>query len=172
MATPAIFEILRDASKQTTDGKKADFLRKVGDNFAIKSILQGCFNPAVKFLLPAGAPPYQEADPTMVETRLYSMSKRFNMFVENGRAVASQTKREVLFIELLESIHPEDAKVVLKMVSKQDPWEGITHAVAYKAFPDHVPAPEAVIEEPVAEEAPVKTTKARAKAKPRSKKSA
>jgi hypothetical protein len=170
MATPAIFEILRDASKQTTEGKKADFLRKVGDNFAIKSILQGCFNPAVKFLLPLGAPPYQEADPTMVETRLYSMSKRFNIFVENGRAVASQTKREMMFIELLESIHPEDAKVVLNMVAKKEPWEGITHAVAHKAFPNHVPAPEVIVEEPVAEEVPVKKT--RAKAKPKSKKSA
>ena len=46
----------------------------------------------------------------------------------------------MLFIEMLESIHPEDAKILLNMVVKQPPVKGITKAVVKQAFPDLLPA--------------------------------
>lgn len=175
MATPGVFEVFGELAKLKSESEKVTFLKKWGDNFAIKSILQGCYNPNVKFLLPEGSPPYQENDPTMVETRLYGMSKRFNMFVEGGRNIASQTKREMLFIELLESIHPLDAKIVLNMVAKTDPVEGMTQRIAHLAFPDLIPEPAAVVEEEVVEAEVVEAKpkpKPKAKRKPRAKKAA
>ena len=170
MATPGVYEVFGELAKLESESEKVTFLKKWGDNFAIKSILQGCYNPNVKFLLPAGSPPYQENDPTMVETRLYGMAKRFNMFVEGGRNIASQTKREMLFIELLESIHPEDAKIVLNMVAKTDPVEGMTQNVAHLAFPDLIPEPAVVVEEVVEAEVVEAKPKPKAKRKPRAKK--
>lgn len=161
MAAPGVFEIFKEAAKQETLQAKVDFFKQWGDNYACKSIIQGCYHPNVKFLLPEGSPPYQENDPVQVETRLYSLAKRFDIFIDGGRPVANQAKREILFIELLESIHPEDAKIVLNMVAKKDPVEGFTQEVANLAFPDLVPAPEVV-------EAP----KPKATRKPRAKKSA
>jgi len=150
MATKAIFEILKEAAALETDELKAAKLQQ-SNIFPIKTILQGCFNPNIKFLLPEGDPPYSENDPVSVETRLYSLIKKVDLFVEGGRPVATQSKREMLFIEILESVHPEDARILLNMKDKKDPVPGITARVAWLAFPDLFPV------EPVVEtEAPAK----------------
>ena len=44
-------------------------------------------------------------------------------------------KREKIYIGLLESIHPEDAKVVINMVNRKKPGNGITEKVVKEAFP-------------------------------------
>lgn len=136
--TLGVFEIFKLVSEQKTAKAKATTLQE-HDCFAIRSVLQGCYHPAVKFLLPDSVPPYGEADGVQVETRLHSMVKRFDIFVEGGRATSTQTKREMLFIELLESVHPEDAKILLNMIAKKDPYAGTTEAVVRAAFPDLLP---------------------------------
>ena len=47
----------------------------------------------------------------------------------------SALKREGLFIGLLEVVHPEDAKVVIRMINK-DKFQGISKNVVTEAFPD------------------------------------
>ncbi len=136
--TLGVFEIFKAASEEKTAKAKAAKLVEY-DCFAIRSVLQGCFHPAIKFLLPDSIPPYGEADGVQVETRLHSMVKRFDIFVEGGRATSTQSKREMLFIEMLESVHPEDAKILCSMIAKSDPYKGITEAVARAAFPDLLP---------------------------------
>tara|TARA_R110000772_G_scaffold145543_1_gene255580 strand:- start:9536 stop:10336 length:801 start_codon:yes stop_codon:yes gene_type:complete len=142
--TQGVFEIMRMAASQPVDAAKAAYLKQRGDNAAIRTILQGCFHPAIQFALPDDLPPYSEGDPVSVETRLYSMIKRFDIFVHGGRPVASQAKREMIFIETLESIHPLDAKIVVNMVQKKDPYPGITIEVAREAFPELIPPAEEV----------------------------
>ena len=44
-------------------------------------------------------------------------------------------KREAVFIGLLESIHPQDAKHVVDMINKTAP-KGVTKAVVTMAFPE------------------------------------
>ena len=44
-------------------------------------------------------------------------------------------KRERLFIGILESIHPQDAELVLKMVEKKMPAKGLTRKIVEEAFP-------------------------------------
>ena len=43
-------------------------------------------------------------------------------------------KREKLFLALLEGIHPDDAEIVIDMVSKK-PIKGVTRNVVEEAFP-------------------------------------
>ena len=138
MATLGIFEVFEEVGKMSTKAKKIKVL-KDNESFALKTILQGCFHPAIKFLLPDSVPPYGEADGTQVETRLLSMAKKLDIFVEGGRPVASQTKREMIFIEMLESVHPKDAKVLLNMIAKKSPAKGVTKALAKEAFPEIFP---------------------------------
>tara|TARA_B100000035_G_scaffold299317_1_gene293873 strand:- start:312 stop:731 length:420 start_codon:yes stop_codon:yes gene_type:complete len=133
-----IFEVFELASKEKTNKAKAKVLVD-NSTFALKTVIQGCFHPNIKFLLPPTVPPFSEADGVQVETRLHSFAKKFDLFVEGGRPVATQTKREMLFIEMLEAIHPEDAKIVLNMVNKKNPSKGITKAVAKLAFPELFP---------------------------------
>ena len=45
-------------------------------------------------------------------------------------------KRENIFISILESVHPEDAKVVINMINKEWPYKsGISKPVIDEAFP-------------------------------------
>ena len=99
-------------------------------------------------ILPEGDPPYQVNDPVSVETRLHALVKKLDLFIEGGRPVATQSKREMLFIEMLESVHPDDAQILLRMKDKKDPWPGMSHLVAHMAFPDIIPAPEVPPQEP------------------------
>ena len=41
-----------------------------------------------------------------------------------------------MFIRLLESIHPKDAKIVLAMVAKKLPVKGLTKTMVKEAFPN------------------------------------
>ena len=133
-----IFEIFAETTKVKTNKEKAKIL-KDNDCFALRSILQGCFHPNVKFLLPDSVPPYSEMDGTQVETRLHTLAKKFDYFVEGGRPVATQTKRELMFIEMLETVHPEDSKILLNMVQKKNPVAGVTKTVVKAAFPELLP---------------------------------
>jgi len=148
-----IFEIFEEAVK-LPENQRAAFLKHNESN-SLRTVLQGCYDPRLKFLLPPGAPPYQESDPIGIETRLYTMTRRFDLFVEGGRNV-NQTKREMIFIETLESVHPKDATILINMKDKKDPVEGITALIAYEAFPDVFPEKPA---EPVVEEKPKTPTK-------------
>ena len=134
-----IFEIFAENAKLRGADKAAHL--KANENYALKTILQGCYHPNVKFLLPDTPPPYSESDPIGIETRVYSQIRKFDLFIEGGRNV-NQTKREMIFIETLESIHPEDAKILINMVAKKDPYKGITEKIVREAFPSLLPEPE------------------------------
>jgi len=138
MATLGVFEVLEETAKQGTTADKVKYLQQ-NESFALKTVLQGCYHPDIKFLLPETVPPYNEADGIQVETRFLSMAKKLDIFIEGGRAVRSQTQREILFIELLESIHPKDSKILINMVNKKNPAKGITKALVKKAFPNILP---------------------------------
>ena len=45
-------------------------------------------------------------------------------------------KRERMFIDMLESIHPRDAELVCNMINKKPPMKGITEKLVKEAFPD------------------------------------
>jgi hypothetical protein len=82
------------------------------DDFLLKVIAAHAFLPDYKMILPEGEPPFKPtAEPMgMTPTNLFSEAKRFYVFC---RKDLSAIKRESLFIGLLESIHPEEAKVVI-----------------------------------------------------------
>jgi hypothetical protein len=129
----AIYEILEQTSKKKTEKEKVEFLQNFADNVTLQTILVGAFYPGVKWDLPPGEPPYKPCDPVNAESFLYQEARRLYLFCEGG-ANLSNLKREALFIELLESVHPEDAKVILAMKEKKLPY-GITAKLIKKAFP-------------------------------------
>lgn len=130
----AIYEILEQTSKKKSDKEKVEFLQNFADNATLQTILAGAYYPGIKWNLPPGEPPFTPCDPVNAESFLYQEAKRLYLFCEGGPNMSS-LKRESLFIELLESIHPEDAKVVLAMKEKKLPYKGVTATLIKKAFP-------------------------------------
>ena len=57
------------------------------------------------------------------------------------RDSVNQIRREAIFIQLLEKIHPDEAKVVIAMKDKKfnELYDTITYDVVREAFPDMLP---------------------------------
>jgi hypothetical protein len=129
----SISELLQVVSDLPNAQDRVEFLQNK-DMPAIRIVLKYMLDPSVKFLLPATSPPYNESkfdEPS----RLYNESRRLYLFVEGGHETLTQRRREELFIDLLESIAPNDAKLLINMKNKVNPYPGLTMAVVNKAFP-------------------------------------
>ena len=127
-----IAEVLKQVSEQKTKEEKINVFRK-NDSSALRTVLKYALDPAVKWALPAGAPPYKPAPYLDQQAMLYNEARRLYLFIEGGNPNLTPLKRETLFIGLLESIDPEDAKVLL--AAKDKKLKGVTAAIVNEAFP-------------------------------------
>ena len=66
-------------------------------------------------------------------------ARRLYLFIEGGHPTLKQTRREQLFIELLEILNPEDAKLLCNIKDKKMPYKGITYNLTKEVFPDILP---------------------------------
>ena len=98
--------------------------------------LRCVFDERIEFLLPDGKPPYRPAPPQSVPSTWHKKHMDLKYFVKVGVTDGmSQIKREMKFIEVLESVHPEDALIIIEMIKKKTPSEKLTEEVVKEAFP-------------------------------------
>ena len=135
----SISEVLKKASAIKEENARIGWLRQ-NSSTTLQMILRGALDPKVKWLLPEGAPPYKENDLVDQESVLYSESRRLYLFTEGGNPNLKQTRREYLFIQLLESIDKEDAKLMIAVKDKKLPYKGINADIVNKAFPGLIAA--------------------------------
>ena len=130
-----IYEIIEKVGKARSKEQKIKILKE-NENWALKDILLGTYSEDIEFNLPPGEPPYKASQGHNAPTNLTRKNTEFRFFFKGGPGdKMSALKREGLFIGLLEVVHPEDAKVVLRMVNK-DKFQGISKNVITEAFPD------------------------------------
>jgi hypothetical protein len=137
-----ISEILKKVSECETEAEKITLLRQ-HDNAALKTILQYAFDPRIVWLLPKGKAPFKPCEQPDVEGRLYQEIRRLYLFIQKtengvttvGNANLKQTQRETLYIQLLESISPADADLLVAAKDKKLPYKRITPKLINKAFP-------------------------------------
>lgn len=113
--------------------KQGEYLASHPKANLIASFLHLALNENVKWLLPEGDPPYRPAQHDEWAI-MYNESRRMYLFLEGGHPNLSQLKREKIFIEVLESVHPDDAKLLLLIKDKKLP-EGLDAKAIIKAFP-------------------------------------
>ena len=93
-----------------------DLIEQFARDPVYKQILTQLFEYAFlaekKWILPEGEPPFKPAaEPMgMTETNLYAEFRRFYVF---NRVDLTPFKREALFINLLEGIHPKEAEMLI-----------------------------------------------------------
>lgn len=131
---PGVSEILDKVSKLKKESDKIEVL-KMSQCPALLTVLQGAFDSRIKWLLPEGVPPYRPNPAPETHNVLHSEMRKMYLFVEGGNPNLNQIKREALFIEMLESVHHEDAKVLLNIKEKKTPAKGLTKEMVNKAFP-------------------------------------
>ncbi len=130
--------ILELVSKQRTIGKKVEILKEYR-NDALTAVLIWNFDESVLSLLPQGNVPY-ERNEVPVGTDHTSLRKEWkNMyhFVKGGNDSLSKTRRETMFIQMLEGLHPDEADLVCLIKDKGLSTKyKISKQVVEQAFPD------------------------------------
>lgn len=131
-----LHEVIQEAVKAESRQDKIEVLRKY-ETWPLKDVLRGTFDDSIHWNLPPGTPPYQPADPQRHPSQLVKQNQNFKYFVKGGPGdKLNSLKRETMFIRMIESIHPEDALLVLSMVQKKSPAKGITKKLVEEAFPN------------------------------------
>lgn len=133
--TLSISEILKHASKLKKKEEKITYLR---NNYStpLMQVIQFALHPDVKVLLPEGPAPYKKSQlGDESHGMLLSEARKLYLFVENGNPSLNQKKRETLFINMLESIHPDDAELLVAAKDKKLPYKGLTKDLFEEAYP-------------------------------------
>lgn len=145
---PFIFEILALASKQRSNAKKVEVLKTYEDP-SLKTILIWNFDESIISLLPVGSVPYastgeqtsysgtlsskiDDAVSKMQELNSNSLGsmdqgrssirKEYTMFynfVKGGNDSLSSLRRETMFINILQGLHPLEAEIICLVKDKK-----------------------------------------------------
>ncbi len=129
-------EVLQKVSNAKTKAQKVKLLEDFNTP-ALRAILIANFDESVISMLPEGEVPYEKNDaPEETEhTKLDHEYRKLYLFFKGGANI-SQTRRETLFIQLLEGLHKGEAEVLCLVKDKKigKRWK-ITRQCVEQAFP-------------------------------------
>jgi len=135
---PFVHEILEVVDKQRSKAKKVEVLKEYR-NDALTAVLIWNYDTSVITVLPPGQVPYKENEvPVGTDhTTLRREWKHLYNFVKGGNDSLTALRRETMFIQMLEGLHPEEAKILCLVKDKQLQTKyKITQEVVAEAFPD------------------------------------
>ena len=130
----SLSEILKQASEFDKKQDRIDFLNK-WDSAALRALFKYAYDEKVKFLLPEGEPPYKPNELPDQEGILFSELRRLYLFIEGGNPNLRPMRREYLFVQLLETVNKEDAKLLIAVKDKKIPYKGITKKLVEELYP-------------------------------------
>jgi len=168
---PFAFEVLALASKQRSNAKKVEVLRKYEHN-SLKALFIWNYDDTSISMLPPGEVPYSSLKDEQISSG--SLSTKVNQlvgtmeyndtvsmgsatdlkrgrttlrkewtklynFVKGGNDALNSLRRETMFIQILEGLHPLDAEILCLVKDKKlyDKYK-ITKANVTEAYPDIV----------------------------------
>ena len=152
MAAKMTNEIFSIANGLSSDEERVNYLRQNATK-AVRALLIHNFSDT-KFLLPEGRPDLRTEDDFNPQrgyvegvddgaTLNYEIRKMY-LFIDGGHPNLTSLKRESLWHELVNSLHPSEADDLWHMKDKklQDKYKKITHLVAYNSFPEGLQQPQ------------------------------
>ena len=135
---PFIHEILELVNEQKTKAKKIEILKEY-ETDALKSLFIWNFDPSVVSLLPEGEVPFNKND-VPVGTDHTSLRREYRQlyhFVKGGNDQLSKTRRESMFIQILEGLHPKEAEILVLVKDGQlNKKYKLTRDIVETAYPD------------------------------------
>jgi len=163
---PFSFEVLNLASKQRSNVKKVEVLKKY-EHPSLKALFIWNFDESIVSVLPPGEVPYAatseqnsfsgtlsekigDAVSKMAEMGSNSLGsqdqgrssirkeyQKFYNFVKGGNDSLSSLRRESMFINILEGLHPLEAEILILVKDKKlDTKYKITKEIVSEAYPD------------------------------------
>ena len=132
-----ISEVLQKVSNAKTKARKIELLQQYNTD-ALRMLLIWNFDDSVISELPAGEVPFQanEAPVGTEHTVLEKEARLLYNFVQGGNNGLQQSRRENMFIQMLEGLHKDEANVLCLVKDKQlGKKYKITKACVSEAFP-------------------------------------
>ncbi len=132
-----ISEVLQKVSNAKTKARKIELLQQHNTD-ALRMLLIWNFDDSVISELPAGEVPFNanEAPVGTEHTVLEKESRLLYNFVQGGNNGLQQSRRENMFIQMLEGLHKDEANVLCLVKDKQlGKKYKITKACVSEAFP-------------------------------------
>lgn len=130
-------EVLQKVSNAKTKSEKVKLLQQYNTN-ALRAILIANFDESIVSLLPPGEVPYvpNDAPEGTEHTVLEKEYRKLYLFFKGGSSTLKQSKREELFIQMLEGLSEGEAEVLVLIKDKKlgKRWK-ITKACVEQAFP-------------------------------------
>jgi len=134
---PLMSEIATKINNAKDKPRKLKVL-KDHDSVPLRQVLKGAFDPSIEWLLPKGDVPFRrnEAPIGTDHTLLSQEAKRLYLFTKGGDNSLSNTKRETIFIQLLEGLSGEEAEFLVTVVNKKvnNKYKGFTANLVKEAF--------------------------------------
>ena len=135
---PFVNEILDYVSNQKSKIAKVEALKEYR-NDALVSILIWNFDETVVSLMPEGDVPFtpNESPLGTDHTSLRRESKNLYHFVKGGNDTLNGIRRETMFIQMLEGLHPDEARIIILVKDKRLSDEyAVTYEQVKEAYPD------------------------------------
>jgi len=137
-ALPPLFSEIATKINNAKDKPRKLKILQEHDSVPLRQVLKGAFHPDIEWLLPPGDVPYEANDaPLGTEHTLLSQeAKRLYLFTKGGDDTLSNTKRETLFIQMLEGLCAEEAEFLVAVVNKKvnNKYKGFTANLVREAF--------------------------------------
>ena len=163
-ANPFLFEVFDLVEKQRSNAKKVEVLQEYKDP-SMMAIFIWNYDPSLVSAVPSGDVPFADAreigvvgnDTTFSDsmnkqlktdemldsygsnnrTTIRKEYNNFRNFIHGGNAELSKIRRETMFINLLQGLHPREAEIVCLVKDKrlQDRYK-ISFDVVKEAFPE------------------------------------
>jgi len=135
---PFVHEVLEVISKQRTKAKKIELLKEYRCD-SLVSLLIWNFDDSVISMLPEGEVPFEKNEVPIGtdHTSLRKEWKNLYHFVKGGNDSLSKTRRESMFIQILEGLHPSEAEILILVKDKAlETKYKITRDMVEQAYPD------------------------------------
>ena len=148
--------------EKTEDRQQKINLLRQYDTGIVRFVLSLNFNPEFNLLLPEGKPPYRKLDkPIGYQTTTLLLEWRRMYIWQQPNINLSKTKKESLFIEMLEGLHESEAELLCaaKDGEMETVYKSITEDLVREAYPNIFPFPPTVKKEPVAAKKPLRKKK-------------
>ena len=144
-ANPMVHELLEAVDSERVKARKLDILRAHGDD-SFKMTMIWNFDESVISMLPEGNVPYQPVESDVQadrekglpqRTTIRNSARNFYRFIKGGDDAMNKIKREGLFINILETLPPPEAEILVLVKDKAlNTKYNITKELVAEAYPE------------------------------------
>ena len=142
---PMVHEILEAVDSERVKAKKLEILRTHGED-SFKMTMIWNFDESVISMLPEGNVPYQPVESDVQasvdkglpqRSTIRNTARQFYRFVKGGDDAMNKIKRESLFINILETLPPPEAEILVLVKDKAlNTKYNITKELVAEAYPE------------------------------------